>query len=312
MRLALADVLCQSCQGYVHPFLDRCPGCGTPRTSRYAEALGGADLGGASMRRDPTVVGLAVQSIRRTTTLAALHGAWMRGAAVAGPVVEDSVDPARMIDFVTGGVTYRARGLPEARKAATDAQVRVIDDTLVLSAARGGRTLASIPAATILAASPGGRGRRFVTWDGTWADGASMPVTPDLPDGDLLLTHATDRGAVRLGIGNPSGLFASRPGHSHYEELARWIGLLAVAHAEARWTSMGVPAYAAELGLAKGAEVRAAPVDVDREGGAAEPIAPGPATTVHEAMVQLGELRAAGLITEEEYEAKRGEILRRL
>ncbi len=264
------------------------------------------------MRRDPAVVALAAQTIRRVTTLAALHGAWMRGRAGMGPVVDESVDAGRMIDFVTDGVTYRARGAPESPMAAIDAEVRVVDDALVLSAARGGRTLASIPAATILAASPVGRGRRSVAWDGTWAEGMRMRVAPDLPPGDLLVTYAADRCASRVSIGNPSGLFANRPGAAHYEEIARWIALLAVAHAEARWTSTGVPGYAAELGLVEGGPVGASTREVDRGGDAPDATAPGVTTSVREAMLQLEELRGAGLITEQEYEVKRSEVLRRL
>ncbi len=121
-----------------------------------------------------------------------------------------------------------------------------------------------------------------------------------MPRGDLLVIHATDLGAASFSIANPSGFFAARARPDHYEELARWIGLFAIAHAEARWQEIGVAAYAAELGLTP-----AAVLDVRSAGARTQPAGnsqprrpyPEPRSTAREALLQLEELRAGGLVT---------------
>ena len=315
MRLALADLLCQSCNGYVHPFFDRCPGCGARRVSWYGDVLNGADLGAADMAQDPVVTTAATDTIRRTMILVALHGALSRGRLVAEPNVADAVDAAQMIDFLGAGLTYRARGVPAEPATPIDARLRVLGDALVLSATQGGRTLASVPAATILGACPGGGRRRAnASWDGTWIEGARIPTTPGVPPGELLMIHATDRGASSLSIANPSGLFANRPSPAHYEELARWIGLLAIVHSETRWQRIGVATYAAELGLTASGPDRglSGRTDAALQGSPTTSAAREATSTAHDAMLELEQLRAADLITQQEYEDKRREVLRRL
>ncbi len=312
MPLALADLLCQSCDGYVHPFFDRCPGCGARRPSRYAEVLQGADLAAESMAGDPTVTAAATQSIRRITIMLAL-----RRSVSSQPVPElaKAVDAAQMIDYVGGGLSYRALGVLEDPATPIDARIRAASGALVLSATRGDRTLVSVPAATILGASPGsGKTRGAPPWDGTWIEGAQIPTTPGVLRGDLLVTYATDRGAGSFSIANPSGLFASRARRDHYEELARWIGLLAIVRAEARWQEIGVAAYAAELGLVPAAEldVTTERADTTRQEGRTTMAVRGAPSTAREALLELEELRATGLITQPEYDFKRREILQRL
>ena len=300
MQLALADVMCETCLGYVHPFFDRCPGCGTRRPSHYADVLGGADVGAASMPGDPAVIAAAAESIRRATVLRALHGALFRGPSQPEPDIAGVVDAAGMIDFVGGRTTYRARGVSGQPQASTDARIRVVADALILSAARDGRTLASVPAARVLGACPGGgRTRSAQPWDGPWMDGARVSTIPLIPPGDLLVFHATDGGGSAFSISNPSGFFANRPARSHYEELARWIGLLAVTRAERRWREIGVAGYAAELGLVTAAEPGTTPAAQE-------------APTAREALLELEELRGGELITQAEYDEKRKAILRRL
>ena len=300
MQLALPDVMCETCLGYVHPFLDRCPGCGTRRASHYAEVLGGADLGASSMPGDPAVTAAAAESIRRTTTLRALHGGWFQGRSQTGPEVAGAVDAAGMIEFVGGALTYRARAASRQPQTPIDARIRVVADALILSAARDGRTFASVPAAAILGACPGGgRTRGARPWDGTWMDGQTLPTISVVPPGDLLVVHAADRRASSFSLANPSGFFANRPARSHYEELARWIGLLAVTRAERRWREIGVAGYAAELGLVTAAEPGTTPAAQE-------------APTAREALLELEELRGGELITQAEYDEKRKAILRRL
>jgi len=315
MRLALADLLCQSCGGYVHPFFDRCPGCAAPRPSRYAELLGGSDLGAATMAADPTVTQAAADSIRRASILLALRGVMSGGQSQPAPDTHESVDAAQMIDYVGGRMSYRTCGVLEDPATPIDAVIHAADGALVLNAARGGRTLASVPAPAILGAFTGtGKTRGAPPWDGTWIDGERMPTTPGAPRGDLLVIHVADRTASSFSIANPAGIFGARARIDHYEELARWIGLFAVAHAEARWQQIGVAAYAAELGLTPAAvlDVGRSRPDTTRRELAAAPSVPGTAPTAREALLQLEDLRAGGLVSEAEYDAKRREILQRI
>ncbi len=320
MQLTLADVLCRTCLGYVHPFLDRCPGCGADRRSRLPDVLKGGALGAAAMGGDPTVTAAAVETIRRNTTLQALHGAWFRGRTQAGPDVDGVVDAAEMIDYIASGLSYRARGVPGQTAKPVDARIRVVADAVVIGAARGGDTLASVPAATILAVCPLGRDARGSRpWDGAWNGGAGPAVTPDVLRGDLLVIHAAEGIVSSFSLGSPSGLFATRPGSTHYEELARWVGLFAITRAEARWGEIGAAAHAAELGLAipapvgDGAPGRGVPRRPNG-GPPADRPAPGEArpSSARQAMLELEDLLAGGMISQQEYQAKREEILRRL
>jgi len=105
---------------------------------------------------------------------------------------------------------------------------------------------------------------------------------------------------LRLTVANRRGLLASRARDDHFEALAQWLGVLAAAAAERRWTEVGLPAYLAELGPAAG--------------GPAAPVAPPVAapSSIQATLVELEGLRAAGLVAEDEYAAKRREILARL
>jgi hypothetical protein len=315
MRLALADLLCQSCGGYVHPFFDRCPACGAPRPSHLEELLEGSDLGAAAMAADPAVTKAAADSIRRTTTLLALRGMGSRAGLQAEPDEDESVDAAQMIDFVGGKMTYRVFGVLEDPATPIGAGIHVAAGALVLNATHGGGTLASVAAATILGAFPGSsKTRGALPWDGTWIEGARIPTRPGVPRGDLLVIHATDRVAAAFSIANPSGIFGTRARVDHYEELARWIGLLAIVHAEARWQEIGVAPYAAELGLVSAVrlDVTSGRADATRREDGTPPAVREPASTARQAMLELEELRAAGLITQQEYDIKRREILQRL
>ena len=124
------------------------------------------------------------------------------------------------------------------------------------------------------------------------------------------MIHSTGQGIAAFSLANPSGLFATRATPSHYEEVARWIGLLAIGGSEARWRDQGVARYAEELGLLPGAELETGP-----RGDVGSPLpgaTSGPGRTVGDALAELEGLRASGLVTDSEYDEKRREILRRL
>jgi hypothetical protein len=309
MTLVLADLLCATCRGYVHPFFDRCPGCGTPRPSHLAELRAGAELGAAAMARDPAVVQAAAEAVRRATLTSARQGLSARRAGQ--PELEDGagVDPAEMVNYASAGLSYRVRGVFDDPAAATEGTLRVAGDQLVLAAARGGTTLAAVGASLILAASPsGGRVGSRPPWDGTWLDGHRAPVGALTPAGDLVVFRADSRGISSFSIANPSGFFATRARPDHYEGLARWIALFAVTHSELRWRELGVDRYLSELGLVPA-------MDTERGGearAAGAPLGTGSQGTIREALLELEGLREAGLLTAAEYEAKRREILNRL
>ncbi|MGC8633251.1 MAG: hypothetical protein ACP5VP_01055 [Candidatus Limnocylindrales bacterium] len=309
MTLLLADLLCQSCHGYVHPFLDRCPGCGASRPSRLRELRAGAELGAAAMVRDPAVVQAAAEAVRRATLTGARQGLSARRAE--RPELEDAagVDPAEMVNYASAGLSYRVRGVLDVPAEATEAVLRVTGDRLVLAAARGGTTLVAVEPWLILAASPSaGRDRSRPPWDGTWLDGLRAPLATLAPGGDLVVFRASGRGIASFSIANPSGFFATRARPEHYEGLARWIALLAITGSEPRWREVGIDGYLAELGLVPA-------VDTERHEETHEAGAPrgtGTQGSVREALLELDELRGAGLVTSAEYEAKRRAILDRL
>ena len=104
-------------------------------------------------------------------------------------------------------------------------------------------------------------------------------------------------------MANRRGLLASRARDDHFEALAQWLGVLAAAAAERRWTEVGLPAYLAELGPAAGGTAAG--------GTAGSPLVAAP-SSIQATLVELEGLRAAGLVAEDEYVAKRREILARL
>jgi hypothetical protein len=124
----------------------------------------------------------------------------------------------------------------------------------------------------------------------------------------------------------------------HYVTLAGWLAILAASAAEARWIAVGPAIHAAEVGLGDprlldGAADRPAPpvgelADTAGRAGAGVGEPGGPATIagdsastvrpadegrrVRAALEELEGLRAADLVSDDEYAAKRAEILARL
>ena len=149
------------------------------------------------------------------------------------------------------------------------------------------------------------KGRRADAWAGlAFEDRRERTSLPPL-DGDLVVAHATPDGSrARSRSRTARDCSRARARPDHYAILARWLGIVAAGAAERRWTAVGPQRHAHELGLA------AAPA-----GGWPDPIAEAPATgpsTVVDALRLLEELRAAGLVSDDEYGAKRREILDRI
>ncbi len=302
MQLVLDDLICPACAGYVHPFLDRCPACGGQRESRYGDAAATGDLGaGALVESDG--IRSAVRSVVLRYSL----------KAMGGPVEDHLADG---LAVVAGSLTYRAAvvadgptsSLPAGATVADTAAVGVDAGAITVVARPAGRTIARIPLAAVVAVTPI---VRRLPDAGAW-------VGPSLGDrrllearplaGDLLITFATPEAAGQVALENRRGLLATRARSDHYVLLARWIGMLAAAAAEARWTSAGAAAHAVELGLGSRETLRSAAGDAAPSAGG------GPSTvpSVRVALEELEGLRSAGLITDAEYAAKRAQILARL
>jgi hypothetical protein len=129
----------------------------------------------------------------------------------------------------------------------------------------------------------------------------------------------------RLTVSNRRGLLASKARDEHYENLARWLGVLAAAAAEHRWIEIGLPSYLAELGLAAGgpdASAAAPSPVIDRTSpsfatgpiaaASGPPLAMPAPSSIQASLVELEGLRTAGLVGADEYAEKRREILARL
>ncbi len=320
MQLVVDDLLCPTCSGYVHLFLERCPACGTERRGRFEEAIAAGPLGARALLVD--------EATRR-----AAHFVVLRYS-----LRSRSVDPLADIDaafrIVAGSVTYRASVaadgptavLPAGPATLDVASVLLVDGSLDVRGGPSGRAIATVPLDSVLAATPILKGIPAAeAWAGATLGSRRILERRPLPGGDLLVTFSTPGSAGQLSLGNRHGLLAPTARPDHYQALARWIGILGAAAAEARWTATGPAAYASELGLG---EAGGGPADT----GAAEPVRPGMgepspphrdagatadersprSTGVRAALEELEELRAAGLVTPPEYDAKRREILARL
>jgi len=290
MRHDLGEVLCRGCASYVHPFLEACPVCGAERASRYAAAMAAPDQGLAALAADPRVSREVAEVVLRYSL-----------KFNASPTTADLREG---LGTLADALAYRFRAGGDPAAGADRGRLEVGEADLVVRVQHPARELARVPLDAILAASSAVRGRRADAWAGlVFEERRERTSLPPL-DGDLVLAHATPTGLGRIALANRTGLLAPRARPDHYEILVRWIGIVAAAAAERRWIAVGAPRHAHELGLA------AAP-----RGGwpapLADPPAAGPAG-VAEALRLLDELRQAGLLSGDEYAAKRREILARI
>ncbi len=221
--------------------------------------------------------------------------------------VGSSAVDATLVDAVAhlaDALSYRVSG--DAISTADDASVSLRDGELVIQRRPSATLLGRIPIRSIVASAA--RHREVTLY---YAAGGPDPA--DGPIGALM-----PAGPARITIGNRAGLLAPRARDDHYRSLACWLGVLAAADGERRWTEVGLPGYLAELGLAAG-DPSAPAVDRDRPPAPSAPSAPPagvptgvPAQSIQASLVQLEVLRAAGLVGPDEYADKRREILARL
>jgi hypothetical protein len=291
-------VTCSACGGYVHPFLGACPACGLARRSSYEDALAGSDLGLRALAADPYVDEQVRQVVLRYT---------MKRNR---PDEENRLRPG--LATVAGAILYRVR-VAGARAASSEHGAFELTDEAVLIREKSPiRDLHRVPLEAILAIARAGAGRSAGSWTGLVFEGRLDPTPAPTVDGDLVVTSAGEQGLERLALSNRRGIFAARARADHFQIMTSWLGMLAGAAAEARWTAVGARRHAAEIGLAPvEAAAGAATAGDATAGGAAASQAAG-AATVRKALEELEELRAAGLVSADEYAVKRREILARL
>jgi hypothetical protein len=307
------ELFCSACSGYVHPFLEACPGCATPRQPRYDAAVAEPDQGLRRLLEDPQLrVSVGEVVLRYTLKFG--------GSAFSGQIRDGMAK-------VFGALAYAVSGVGTRAATSRAAVLELAADDLVVRESSPRREVARLPLETILAVRAAARdGAGAGKWTGLAAFGTLHEETIVGLDGDLVITYAAGAGAGRLALANRRGIFVARARRDHYTIVARWLGILAAAAAEARWVVVGPARYAAELGLV--------PPTADAAGALAEP---GPAaghyllrpsqppvpgrdstpsaaarSSVADSLAALEELRARGLVSEAEYAAKRSEILARL
>ncbi|HEY4945263.1 MAG TPA: hypothetical protein VIH94_03845 [Candidatus Limnocylindrales bacterium] len=283
MWLALEDLRCAHCGAFAHPLLDACPACDDPRTARRAEAAAGP-IGAVRLAEAPETLRLAQNLTLRYTIKVNSMGRSEAEATLLTAVAH-----------LAEALTYRISG--DAVLTAEDASL-VLRDGTVIAQSRPSRSLvAEIPLAAIVgSASRHGEVTLHYAAGPAAAHVGSAPGSPG------------SAGPLRLTVSNRRALLASKARDEHYANLARWLGVLAAAAAEQRWTEVGLPAYLAELGPAAWgpAGPPSALADAIVDPGSL-PAAAAP--SVQARLVELESLRAAGLIAGDEYADKRREIL---
>lgn len=300
MWLTLDDLRCPACGGFVHPLLDACPTCGAARSSRLHEAAAGP-IGAVRLAEAPETLRLAQNlTLRYTIKVNALGRS------------EPNATLLTAVAHLAEALTYRISG--DAVPTAEDASLVLRDGNLLAQSRPSRSLLAEIPLADIVGSvSRHGEVTLHYVAGPTPARAAGVPGT------------AGTAGLLRMTVSNRRGLLAAKARDDHYENLARWVGVLAAAAAEQRWLERGLSAYLSELGFAASSPAASALVS-PTGGGDIPPLRsdvaiggpPGPQvdeparSSIQASLAELEQLRAAGLVTDDEYALKRREILARL
>jgi hypothetical protein len=291
MSLTLDDLRCPRCGAFVHPLLDACPACGAARPTWRPEAAAGP-IGAVRLAEAPETQRFAQNLSTRYTMKVNTMG----GSAADATLVD-------AVAYLADALTYRIAG--DAVPTTDNASLALREGTLIAQGRPSGTLLAEIPLPAIVGTATR-HGEITVHYAaGPTAGAAGGPAGSSGAGGPLRLT-----------VANRRGLLASRARDDHFEALAQWLGVLAAAAAERRWTDVGLRAYLAELGPAAGGPAGSAgspAVTGDAQLGVpgAPPVAAS-SSSVQATLVELEGLRAAGLVAEDEYAEKRREILARL
>ena len=306
MPLTLDDLRCSKCGGSVHPLLDVCPACGAARRSRRDEAAAGP-IGAARLEVAPET-----ESVARSLTMRYTMKVNAIGSSTAGATLADAVG------HLADALTYRMAG--DGIPPTDNASLALRDGSLVAQVRATRRLLAEIPLHAIVGVAAG---HAEVT--------VQYAAPPTASASDTTSVRAGAAGALRLVVANRRGMLASKARDDHFTSLARWLGVLSAAAAERRWIEVGLATYLAELGPAAGGapgseavaggrpvadstEVPTRPVPTADRASTSFGDYPAIAasTSVQASLVELENLRTAGLVAEDEYAEKRREILARL
>jgi hypothetical protein len=305
--ISVDALFCGSCDGYFHPFLDACPSCGTARDARYDAAVAEPNLGFGALLAEPRVIDRVRETVLRYS-LKALSG------PVGGEVREG-------FGVVAGALPYVVRSGGAVQAESRAAFLHLAADDLVVEERNPRREVLRLPLAMIVATRAAAKGRPVAgAWAGVTAFGRHDAAPQPAVDGSLVVAVAGPAGVGRVGIGNRRGIFVAQARADHYTIVARWLGILAAAAAEAHWEAVGPARHAAELGLAApgmpppvpaaGDDLRATPAPAGSGGPGGSTM--GGTGSVADALATLEDLRVRGLVTDAEYAAKRSEILARL
>jgi hypothetical protein len=278
---------CAVCYAYVHPYLDRCPACGTPAESRLTEAL----TAWAERDENASAVALPGEIWPRDP--------WQAYTAKQVAVGEGFIRAAKdKPNKALSAFTYRCLDGPPSLLPPCDVDIRATEGALTL-VDRCGRPLLVIPFALLLSASAS-PSEAAVGWVGVAVGNFLTFTQPTVRTGNWLLTYSDGAGALeQVAIGARSGLLAGKPNDMFFLMMNLHVEALAAASLAAAEAEVGPIAYAIALGL----------------GGALMAVETPPTPSVlppHDALTALEDLRKDGLVTEAEYAAKRAEILERL
>lgn len=285
MWLTLDDLRCLECPAFVHPLLDACPTCGAARPSRR-EAAAAGPIGAARLIEAPETQRLARDLTLRYTIKVNSMGGSEPDATLLGAV-------AHLAD----ALTYRIAG--DVVPTTDNASLTLREEGLIAQGRPSGTLLAEIPLPAIVG-TVARHGEVVLHYAAGPTTGAASAPSDS----------ASAAGPLRLTVSNRRGLLVSKARDEHFEGLARWLGVLAAAAAERRWTDIGLAAYLAELDPA--ARGPAGPAGVSAGDPVVESALPAVAPSIQASLVELEGLRAAGLVTEDEYADKRRVILARL
>ena len=301
MVMTEADLFCPACGGYVHVFLDRCPACGAARESRLAEVARDPALGLEKLAEDP--------GLRRKVT----H--LLDGYALTAPRLnlphrtgfegkpESDLTIADATGLLAALLVFRGHGCPPKPSEPADVRLALTSEDLEVRDGKDQSVRVRVPLSGILAIVAPPRGD-LPGWAGIRFEGATTVRTPSIPIGSLLVTYAADRAFRQVSIQNRPGMLSSKARPDFYGAFRRWLGLTAAEAAERRWTAIGLRRYLAEIGLG--------PTVAEEPAAAPAAAAPPGRSSTRAALEELEELRAAGLVAEDEYRRKRAEILDRL
>lgn len=329
---------CNVCYAFCHKYLTRCPVCGSAlQESEYPRALD------AWLRRNERPSDAEIQQgldaysrkmgwpliALAETREAAVHGPygaeWARSAAMWGTRQMLSQGPwdayvggasamasvplvrgesalqrgVRLADELLSRIQYRLVGSSTGGYGAADVGLRVTAEAIIVTDT-GGTPVTTIPLAYLLAGAAQPDETAGRAWFGLSMGNAVAFANPSFTTGLWVLTYSDGQESLQqLAIGARSGIFAKKPGREWFQMANSTLMLATDIVTKIEAERLGLPSYLQALGFPPPEDPAPA------QAAAADPSVKG-------ALTSLDALRADGLVTDEEYSAKRIEILARL